>query len=94
MGIINGAHCHKCMALTAYLAANQNWQNDVAEFHGDFVDMDPLYCWPKPVQPQGPPVLIGAQATPIVVRHIVGEYADGWIPLDGLDHDHHVSRST
>jgi probable F420-dependent oxidoreductase len=68
------------------LAVREIWQNDIAEFHGDFVDLDPLYCWPKPVQRQGPPILIGAQASPKVIRHIV-EYADGWVPLDGLHTD-------
>jgi probable F420-dependent oxidoreductase len=64
------------------LAMRQIWTNDVAEFHGEFVDFDPLWCSPKPVQPGGPPVLIGAAATPRIVRHIV-EYCDGWLPMDG-----------
>jgi probable F420-dependent oxidoreductase len=68
------------------LACREIWCNDIAEYHGRFVDLDPLYCWPKPTQPHGPPVLIGANASPKVVRHIV-EYADGWIPLDGLHSD-------
>ena len=64
------------------LAMRQIWTNDVAEFHGEFVNFDPLWCSPKPVQPGGPPVLIGAAATPRIVRHIV-EYCDGWLPMDG-----------
>jgi probable F420-dependent oxidoreductase len=68
------------------LAVREIWGNEIAEFHGDFVDFDPLYCWPKPVQPGGPPVLIGAAAGPMIARHIV-EYCDGWLPLDGLHTD-------
>ena len=68
------------------LACKEIWRYDVAEFHGEFVDLDPLYCWPKPTQPEGPRILIGANASPKVVRHIA-EYADGWLPLDGLHSD-------
>lgn len=64
------------------LAMRQIWDNDTAEFHGQFVDFDPLYCAPKPVQPGGPPVLIGAAATERIARHIL-EYCDGWLPMDG-----------
>ena len=27
------------------------WTQDEAEFHGEFVDFDPIFCWPKPVTP-------------------------------------------
>jgi probable F420-dependent oxidoreductase len=64
------------------LAMRQIWGNDLAEFHGEFVNFDPLWSWPKPVQPGGPPVLIGASGTSRTARHIV-EYCDGWIPMDG-----------
>ena len=30
------------------------WQNDVAEFHGDFIDLEPAWQWPKPIQQQRP----------------------------------------
>jgi hypothetical protein len=30
------------------------WSNEKAEFHGEFVNFDPIWCWPKPVQPGGP----------------------------------------
>jgi len=64
------------------LAMREIWNNEIAEFHGEFVNFDPLWCSPKPVQPGGPPVLIGAAATPRIARHIV-EYCDGWMPMDG-----------
>ena len=31
------------------------WTHDVAEYHGEHVDFDPLWCWPKPAQRGGPP---------------------------------------
>ncbi|HXG20225.1 MAG TPA: LLM class F420-dependent oxidoreductase [Methylomirabilota bacterium] len=63
------------------LAMREIWSKEVAEFHGQFVNFDPLWCWPKPVQAGGPPVLLGAMSK-WAARRIV-EYCDGWIPLDG-----------
>jgi probable F420-dependent oxidoreductase len=64
------------------LAMREIWGNDLAEFHSEFVNFDPLWSWPKPIQPGGPPVLIGAAAGPRIARNIV-EYSDGWMPMDG-----------
>jgi alkanesulfonate monooxygenase SsuD/methylene tetrahydromethanopterin reductase-like flavin-dependent oxidoreductase (luciferase family) len=63
------------------LAMREIWTKDVAEFHGEFVDFDPLWCWPKPVQAGGPPVLMGAGSKWTAKR--IAEYCDGWIPVDG-----------
>jgi probable F420-dependent oxidoreductase len=35
------------------------WTQEKAEFHGDFVDFDPIYSWPKPVTRPYPPLYIG-----------------------------------
>ena len=35
------------------------WTHDEAEYHGRFVDFDPIWQWPKPVQQPHPPVLLG-----------------------------------
>src|SRR3984957_1202840 len=35
------------------------WTKDEAEFHGKYVDFDPIYCWPKPVSKPHTPVYIG-----------------------------------
>jgi len=64
------------------LAMQALWQNDVAEFHGDFIDMEPAWQWPKPVQQPRPPILIGGGAGPILFSQIA-EYADGWMPIGG-----------
>ncbi|MGH7841458.1 MAG: LLM class F420-dependent oxidoreductase [Candidatus Binataceae bacterium] len=66
------------------LAMQQIWSKDVAEYHGKFVNFDPIWCWPKPVQAGGPPVLMGAWSKWSPKR--VAEYCDGWIPVDaGVD---------
>jgi probable F420-dependent oxidoreductase len=63
------------------LAMREIWTKEVAEFRGQFVNFDPLWSWPKPVQPAGPPVLLGAMSKWAAKR--IAEYCDGWIPLDG-----------
>ena len=35
------------------------WTKEKAEFHGKFVDFDPIYSWPKPVQKPYPPLYLG-----------------------------------
>ncbi|WP_432142506.1 LLM class F420-dependent oxidoreductase [Streptomyces sp. bgisy084] len=40
-------------------AMRELWTQDKAEFHGEFVDFDPVYSWPKPVQRPHPPVYVG-----------------------------------
>ncbi|QYG92087.1 LLM class F420-dependent oxidoreductase [Iamia sp. SCSIO 61187] len=71
------------------------WADEVAEYHGDFVDLGPSWAWPKPVQRvtrpggaggqvtrPGVPVLLGGMASPTVFGH-VQRYCDGWIPIGG-----------
>lgn len=64
------------------LAMKEIWNNEEAEFHGDFVDFDPIWCHPKPVQAGGPPIWIGASSKWTHDR--VAEYADGWLPIGGM----------
>ena len=57
------------------------WADEQAEFHGEFVDLDPCYSWPKPVRGRVP-VLLGGAATPGNFEAIA-EYGDGWMPIGG-----------
>ncbi len=61
------------------LAMKEIWTKDEAAFHGEFVNFDPLWSFPKPVQKPHPPVLLGVN-TPNARDRVV-EYADGWFPL-------------
>ena len=63
------------------LAMKTIWREDEAEYHGKFVDFDPIWSWPKPAQPEGPPVLVGASSKYVFDR--IAEYGDGWMPIDG-----------
>ena len=62
------------------------WTKDEAEFHGDFVDFDPVWSNPKPVQFGGPPIWMGASSKWSYDR--IAEYCDGWLPIAGQDKDH------
>ena len=54
------------------------WTNDEAEYHGEHVDFDPIWSWPKPVQRPHPPVLLGGNS-PGALRRVV-RFGDGWMP--------------
>jgi probable F420-dependent oxidoreductase len=55
------------------------WTNSTAEYHGDFVDFDPLMQWPKPVQQPHPPILLGNAGARALERTV--RYADEWMPI-------------
>jgi len=61
------------------LAMRTIWKEEAAEFHGDFVDFDPVWSFPKPAQPGGPKVLLGASSRWTYER--IAEYGDGWFPI-------------
>jgi probable F420-dependent oxidoreductase len=54
------------------------WTQDEASYHGELVDFDPIWQWPKPVQKPHPPVLMGGGGPKVLDR--VLDYADGWVP--------------
>jgi probable F420-dependent oxidoreductase len=60
------------------LAMKQIWTEEVAEFHGRYVDFGPLWQWPKPVQRPHPPILVGGEGPRVLER--VLEYGDEWAP--------------
>ncbi|MDH3642925.1 MAG: LLM class flavin-dependent oxidoreductase, partial [Gammaproteobacteria bacterium] len=61
------------------LAMRAIWTEEEAEFHGEFVDFDPVWSHPKPIQPGGPKVLMGASSRWTYPR--IAEYCDGWFPI-------------
>ena len=61
------------------LAMKEIWMNEEAEFHGEFVNFEPIWSYPKPVQKPHPPILLGVNK-PSARQHVV-DYCDGWLPL-------------
>ena len=59
-------------------AMKEIWTKPKAEYHGEFVNFDPMMTWPKPVQKPHPPVIVGG-AFPYSARRAI-RYGDGWIP--------------
>ncbi len=67
-------------------AMKKIWTESKPEYHGEFVNFDPMMTWPKPVQKPHPPVIVGG-AFPHGARR-AARYGDGWIPLAGRPGQH------
>tara|TARA_B110001454_G_scaffold41728_2_gene40996 strand:- start:3107 stop:3943 length:837 start_codon:yes stop_codon:yes gene_type:complete len=55
------------------------WTKDEAEYHGEFVDFDPIWSWPKPVQKPYPPIMLGNAGPGAISRAV--RFADEWMPI-------------
>jgi probable F420-dependent oxidoreductase len=64
-------------------AMKEIWTKTKAEYHGEFVNFDPILAWPKPVQKPYPPVIVGG-AFPYSARRAI-RYGTGWIPHAARD---------
>ena len=60
------------------LAMKALWTQEEAEFHGQFVNFDPVWLYPKPKQKPHPPILLGGETDHTIKR--VVEFCDGWFP--------------
>lgn len=63
------------------LAMKEIWTKDEAEYHGKYVNFDPIWSWPKPVQKPHPPIIVGGSGAHTLDR--VLEYGDEWMPIGG-----------
>ncbi len=61
------------------------WTEDEASYHGDFVDFDRIWSWPKPIQKPHPPIFVGGNGARTLER--VVRYGDEWMPLPRGDVD-------
>lgn len=72
-------------------AMRRIWTADEAEFHGRYVDFDPIWSWPKPLQRSHPPVLVAGNGPGAEDRVLA--FGDGWFPqCDGLAEADELSR--
>jgi probable F420-dependent oxidoreductase len=60
------------------LAMKEIWTKDEAQFHGKFVNFDPIWAWPKPQQKPHPPILLGGESAHTLQRIV--DICDGWFP--------------
>jgi probable F420-dependent oxidoreductase len=60
------------------LAMKAIWTQDEAEYHGRYVDFDPIWSWPKPSQEPHPPIIMGGDG-PRALEGLL-EYCDAWMP--------------
>jgi len=67
------------------LAMKALWTEEEASFHGEFVNFDPVWCYPKPVQKPHPPILLGGETDKTLARIV--DYCDGWFPRGSAEFD-------
>jgi probable F420-dependent oxidoreductase len=58
-------------------ALREIWTKEQAEFHGEHVNFDPIFAWPKPVQ-QPLPIYVGGESKAALDR--LAKYGDAWLP--------------
>lgn len=61
------------------------WTQENSEHHGQYVDFEPIWSWPKPIRKPHPPIIMGASSP--WGRERVARYCDGWIPISGFAKD-------
>jgi probable F420-dependent oxidoreductase len=62
-------------------AMKEIWTKPESEYHGEFVNFDPMIAQPKPVHQPYPPIHVGG-AFPHGARRAI-RYGNGWIPTAG-----------
>jgi probable F420-dependent oxidoreductase len=55
------------------------WTQQEATYHGEHVNFDAIYAWPKPVQKPHPPIHVGG-AFPGGAKRAI-QWGNGWIPV-------------
>jgi len=55
------------------------WHDEVTEYHGEHVDLPPVYFEPKPPQGAGLPIVFGGESPPALRR--AARLGDGWIGM-------------
>jgi probable F420-dependent oxidoreductase len=59
------------------------WTEDEASYHGEFVDFERIWSWPKPAQRPHPPILVGGNGPTVLDRVLA--FGDAWFPNYGTD---------
>jgi probable F420-dependent oxidoreductase len=59
------------------------WTQDEATYHGQYVNFDRIWSWPKPAQRPHPPVLVGGEGPGVEERVLA--FGDAWFPNLGRE---------
>ena len=54
------------------------WSEEEASYSGRYVNVERIWCWPKPAQRPHPPILVGGNGPKVVDRVIA--FGDEWLP--------------
>jgi probable F420-dependent oxidoreductase len=54
------------------------WTQDEASYDGEFVSLERIWSWPKPVQRPHPPILVGGNGPTVLDRVLA--FGDMWMP--------------
>jgi probable F420-dependent oxidoreductase len=54
------------------------WTQDEASYHGEHVDFDRIWSYPKPAQRPHPPILVGGDGPTVIDRVLA--FGDAWFP--------------
>ena len=61
------------------LACKALWTQEEAEFHGKYVNIEPSWSWPKPVQFPNPPIYVGCSVGSALPPH---RRVHKWMPIE------------
>jgi probable F420-dependent oxidoreductase len=59
-------------------AIKEIWTSDEATYHGEHVNFDRIWCWPKPLTEPHPPVIVGGHGKKVLERVLA--FGDEWMP--------------
>jgi len=62
------------------------WTEEEASYHGEFVNFERVWSYPKPLTKPHPPILLGSMSSRRA-RRLVVELCDGWFPIEPLIDD-------
>lgn len=60
-------------------AMKEIWTKEEPEYHGKYIEFDPIWSWPKPLQKPHPPIHLGGSGAHTLER--VVSFCDGWMPI-------------